>query len=139
VSHPPLQVPQQSTKPIDEQQWEGNMPALPWCDQAPWLPTGAQYIVAIGVISHESRVHFRNAVRGTWFRSMPPSAFATFVLRGNMLEDEAAIHAESVAHNDLLFVNGSSQLRRSVGPLVSTVLWFGCAATRAPHLPFVAK
>ena len=81
----------------------------------------------------------RTAIRGAWLRSLPPSLAAKFVLRGRDLGNAPVLNAEAANFGDMLFLNSSSTLGRTAGPLMSLVSWFDCSLRAFPRVAFVGK
>ena len=107
-----------------------------WCHEH----AGASGLLAtLGIFSYEPRVSMRSAIRNSWLSSMSPSFAAHFVLRGRDMWNAATVNGEAAEHRDMLFLNASSLLGRTAGPLMSLVSWFGCSLRAFPKVHFVGK
>ena len=107
-----------------------------WCHEH----AGASGLLAtVGIFSYEPRVSMRSAIRSSWLSSMSPSFAAHFVLRGRDMWNAATVNGEAAEHRDMLFLNASSLLGRTAGPLMSLISWFGCSLRAFPKVSFVGK
>ena len=107
-----------------------------WCHEH----AGASGLLAtVGIFSYEPRVSHRSAIRSSWLSSIPPSFAAHFVLRGRDMQDANIVNHEAAEHRDMLFVNASSLLGRTAGPLMSLVSWFECSLRAFPKVRLVGK
>ena len=112
--------------------------SAPWCDQRA-IGHRPQLLVALGISSHEGHTTLRSAMRATSFAMLPFDVEVAFVLRGIGLQNESQLAAEAAAHADLWLVRASATLPRSVGPLVTQLLWFKCAARAHPAVPWIGR
>ena len=97
-------------------------------------------IAALSVFTHESHLALRRATRLSWWANAPADVAKFFTLRGNDLLTPGAIAVEAQAHNnDMLLVNASSALPRSVGPLATLLHWYSCAGRLFPTVKFFGK
>lgn len=94
-------------------------------------------LAVLGILSHEDRLEFRSASRTSWLRSLPADLRAWFVVRG--LDVRQAMLEEASSHRDVIFVNASSKLGRSSGPLVSLFLWYAHAVRHFPDVTLIGK
>ena len=107
-----------------------------WCHEH----TGASgLLAAVGIFSYEPRISMRSAIRSSWLSLMPPSFATHFVLRGRDMRNVATVNGEAAEHRDMLFLNASSLLSRTAGPLMSLVSWFECSLRAFPKVHFVGK
>ena len=112
-----------------------------WCDRIPPRTEPAVQSV-VGVFSTHTRIEMRRAIRHSWLPSVEPANAATqFVLRGLDLDDSTVhkIVAESNVWRDLVLVNASSTLPRSIGPTLSLLRWCACAPRLYPTARFIGK
>ena len=129
---PSIEVVQQ---PAVSPEGEGDAAAF-WCEEH---AGASDLLAAVGIFSYEPRVSMRSAIRGSWLGSMSPSFAAHFVLRGRDMRNAATLNGEAAEHRDMLFLNASSLLGRTAGPLMSLVSWFGCSLRAFPKVTFVGK
>ena len=112
-----------------------------WCDRMSPRPKPA-VISVVGVFSTHTRIEMRRAIRHSWLPSVEPANSAThFVLRGLDLDGMAArnIVLEASAWRDLVLVNASSTLPRSIGPTLTFIRWCACAPRLHPTARFIGK
>ena len=130
---PPVQAVQQPAVSLADS--VGDAAAF-WCHEH----AGASgLLAAVGIFSYEPRVSMRSAIRSSWLSSMPPSFAAHFVLRGRDMQSAATVNGEAAEHRDMLFLNASSPIGRTAGPLMSLVSWFECSLRAFPKVHFVGK
>ena len=99
-------------------------------------------VVGVFTVDEGSRRALRDELRRTWMRAsvrVPQSLYATFVARGRG-PAAAALRAEAKQHGgDILFVDADSALPRSIGPLVTLLEWWQCAAIAWPAAQLIGK
>ena len=116
-----------------------------WCERVP--PSPAALLSAVGVFSTPSRLEMRRAIRGSWLPGVPADAAVRFVLRGGDLDATQLYHLDAEARawrdlqgiDDILLVNASAGLPRSIGPLATFVRWVRCAPKLFPLARFIGK
>jgi hypothetical protein len=96
-------------------------------------------IAALAVFSHEANNPMRRAIRGSWWPSVTNDTAKFFLLRGRELSSPAAVAAEARVHGDLLLINRTSSLPRSIGPLTTLHAWYECASRLLPTTRFFGK
>ena len=55
------------------------------------------------------------------------------------MQSAATVNGEAAEHRDMLFLNASSPIGRTAGPLLSLVSWFECSLRAFPKVHFVGK
>jgi len=95
-------------------------------------------LAALGILSHEARTEFRQAIRSSWLRApAAPSIARRFVLRYRAAS--MRVQREAAAQGDVVFVDAEESLSRARGPLVSLSLWWRCALYAWPNAAVIGK
>lgn len=110
----------------------------PWCTQRS-VVVQPQLILALGVLSIESNRRRRSIMRATTFATHTKQLETSFLLRGHDVASGEQLGREAAVHGDVWLVNATASLSRSVGPLVSTMLWLDCATRVHPRVPFIGR
>jgi len=99
-------------------------------------------LAVLGIFTDSEHGHrHRTEARKTWLAQASRSASldVRFVARTRGLRVRSPLHAESRNHGDFVFINASSRLSRSQGPLATLWAWMHCAVARWPNTELLGK
>ena len=130
-----------------------NMSRLPWSSigqamlearpecSAPVRHDALLAVLGIFTTDSEHSHRHRTEARKTWLAQASRSASLDvhFVARTRGLRVRSPLHAESRNHGDFVFIDASSRLSRSQGPLATLWAWMHCAVARWPNTELLGK